>query len=42
MRAEIVGWENERKLAAKLKMEKRKVIFNRMTNQSFIVYTLND
>lgn len=27
MKAEIVGWENERKLAAKLRMEKRKVIF---------------
>lgn len=28
MRAEIVGWENERKLAAKLRMEKKKVVFS--------------
>lgn len=27
MKAEIVGWENERKSAAKLRMEKRKVVF---------------
>jgi len=26
MKADIVGWENERKLAATLLMEKRKVI----------------
>lgn len=39
MKADIVGWENERKLAATLRMEKKKVIFYLMTKH-FLNYNL--